>query len=150
MTDFNSVREDLEREIYLAEEVEAQYAVKVPVDLLKDILNLLENQDEALKHLRILLNMHNGSEEPHVMTLEEARRALHNEDFIIVEEPHTKEIILGMRDTYKWDLTDGSYFDFNDLDMGSDYADCKGYGHLFRFWTSRPTEEQRKAVKWNG
>ena len=86
-------------------------------------------------------------EEPRVLTLEEAREALRHADFIVVEEPHASEIILGMRDTWRWRMTGGGYFHFQDLDAGSEGVD--EYGKLYRFWTSRPTDDQRKAVKWN-
>ena len=36
---------------------------------------------------------------------------------------------------------------------GETYTFCKsvdGYGEDWRCWTSRPTDEQRKAVKWDG
>lgn len=130
MTDFNSIREDLEREIYLAEEVRAQYAEKVPVDLLKDTLNLLKNQDEALKHLRILFNIYNGSQEPHMMTLEEYQLIAYrpkNDLEPVWEEWRDNE------SKNRWTMPDPL---------------CAGYGLLWRCWTSRPSLEQMRDTKW--
>lgn len=42
----------------------------------------------------------------------------------------------------KWVSVDNVYLWMNDFELNMDY------GKEFRFWTSRPTEEQRKAVKW--
>ena len=41
----------------------------------------------------------------------------------------------------KWMLADNVYLWMNELSMD--------YGKEYRFWTSRPTEEQRKAVPWD-
>lgn len=37
-----------------------------------------------------------------------------------------------------------------DPDNDYDTADIVGYGTTVRCWTSRPTDEQREAVKWDG
>jgi len=87
------------------------------------------------------------AQEPRVMTLEEARETLHTSDFLVMEEPHRSSIFLGHRGEWHFDLSNGEYLDFDDLDVGSNYV--VEYGKIFRFWTSRPTEEQRKAVEWN-
>lgn len=87
------------------------------------------------------------AQEPRVMTLEEARETLHTSDFLVMEEPHRSSIFLGHRGEWHFDLSNGEYLDFDDLDVWSNYV--VEYGKIFRFWTSRPTEEQRKAVEWN-
>lgn len=97
--------------------------------LLRDVIALLKEQ------------------EPRVMTLEEARETLHTSDFLVMEEPHRSSIFLGHRGEWHFDLSNGEYLDFDDLDVGSDYV--VEYGKIFRFWTSRPSEEQRKAVPWD-
>lgn len=141
MTDFKSVRENLEREIYLAEEVEAQYAEKVPVDLLKDTLDLLKNQDEALKHLRILLNMHNGSEKPHVMTLEELQAIetpwnRNTPPYLFVEERSATRS--------RW-MSWGFMHDCVRLPgtMG-----VQIYGSKWRVWNLQPKPEQMRDTPW--
>lgn len=42
----------------------------------------------------------------------------------------------------KWVTADSVYLWMNDIELSLDY------GKEFRFWTSRPTAEQRKAIKW--
>ena len=85
-------------------------------------------------------------QEPRVMTLEEANETLMHGDFVIMEDRETDMIWLGMRGDDNIDLASGEYFDFDDLEK-QEYR--HEYGRSFRFWTSRPTDEQRKAVKWN-
>ena len=43
----------------------------------------------------------------------------------------------------KWVTADSVYSWMNDIELSLDY------GKEYRFWTSRPTDEQRKAVKWD-
>lgn len=38
---------------------------------------------------------------------------------------------------------------FTTLEDGKDYLDLSDYYKAWRCWTARPTEEQRKAVKWD-
>lgn len=86
-----------------------------------------------------------------VMTREEAREALHNADFIVIEERDNVDILLGIRTLTSFDISNGSYLEFDDMDddaKSGDYYVCNYYND-FRFWTARPTEEQRKAVKWH-
>lgn len=42
----------------------------------------------------------------------------------------------------KWVTADSVYLWMKDIELSLDY------GKEYRFWTSRPTEEQRKAVAW--
>ncbi len=39
---------------------------------------------------------------------------------------------------------------FTTIEDGKDYLDLSDYCKAWRCWTSRPTDEQRKAAKWNG
>lgn len=43
----------------------------------------------------------------------------------------------------KWVMADSVYLWMNDIELSLDY------GKEYRFWTSRPTEEQRKEVPWD-
>jgi hypothetical protein len=80
------------------------------------------------------------------MTLEEAQTALHNDDVVWVELKD--KIICGgirMDGTDYFTMQNGDVLDVTDFDSGEG---AEMYGKEVRCWTSRPTEEQMKAVKW--
>lgn len=88
-------------------------------------------------------------QEPRVMTEEEARETLHNEDFVHFIEDVDDEMLVGFRAGQDYlSLSNGDYMNFDDLDEGGDLA--TEYGKTFRFWTSRPTPEQKRETKWEG
>ena len=103
------------------------YAEYVAVELLQAALALLKEQV------------------PRVMTLEEANKALKEADFIVIELSDNK-VMLGMRMVECFELSNGEYMDFDDLD-DPEYRD--EYGKQFRFWSTKPTEDQRKVVAWD-
>ena len=91
--------------------------------LMQDALNILKAQ------------------QPHVMRLEEVR--LLGKDAVVWYEykgvfrqprPRVVEFVFDEHITF----TDGGNWSFS--------ADC--YGERWRLWISRPTDEQREAVKW--
>lgn len=87
------------------------------------------------------------AQEPRVMTLEEARTALHNDSIIWVELKDDL-IVAGVR----MDETD--YFLMqNDDVLNVDDLDWEGmeneYGKRVRVWTAEPSEEQRNGTPWN-
>lgn len=88
---------------------------------------------------------------PRVMTLEEARETLHTADFLVIEDRENVDLVLGVRTLTAWDLSTGAYLDFDDLDDNAKSGDyyVRHYNKDFRFWTARPTEEQREAVKFD-
>lgn len=88
-------------------------------------------------------------QEARVMTLEEARRALHESDILRCEDKGNSSIIAMFLnyDDY-WDFADGQDMNIYDLDEGGYYEN--EYGKTFRFWTSRPTPEQMRETKWEG
>ena len=67
------------------------------------------------------------AQEPRVMTLAEAKTT------------YVLEFRLGKMSEIGASLNDV------DIDPDNYY-----YGHIYRVWTSRPTDEQRKGVPWNG
>ena len=86
------------------------------------------------------------AQEPRVMTLEKAQTALHNDDVVWVELKD--KIICGgirMDGTDYFTMQNGDVLDVTDFDSG-DGAEM--YGKEVRCWTSRPTDAQREAAKW--
>lgn len=49
------------------------------------------------------------------------------------------------RDDMTTEDTVGMWF----VEGGCLYCECKEYGSVWRVWTQKPTEEERKAAKWN-
>lgn len=91
-----------------------------------------------------LLKLH----EPRVMSLEEARSAMKNND-IVWFEIKDKLLSAGVRihDADYFEMQTGEVLDIADLD-NEEYAEM--YGKEIRAWTSKPTEDQRKEEKWDG
>lgn len=97
--------------------------------IIKDALVLLEEQ------------------EARVMTLEEARETLHNEDFVYFIEDIDVKMLVGFRAGEDYlSLSNGDYMNLDDLDEGGSLE--AEYGKTFRFWTSRPSKEQMKNAPW--
>lgn len=87
------------------------------------------------------------AQEPRVMTWEEAQANVQDGPFIIFEvrDSTGSEVDFGVLVDDFYEMSEKSVLTVADFWM------MKGdYGKLFRLWTSRPTDEQRKAVKWDG
>ena len=85
------------------------------------------------------------AQRPRVMTLEE----LSTWDGAFLIETKKGGIIT-------WSTYHGEYEQSEDIicrlidaDGGVDDRIKRMYGHVWRCWTSRPTDEQRKAVRWD-
>lgn len=96
-------------------------------DIIKDALELLKEQ------------------EPQVLTLKEARE-------IPCDTPLCIEEVYG---SMYMDIYNGIDMESGDFITGS-LTNCpvywtpEEYGRIYRFWTTKPTVEQRKGVKWDG
>lgn len=84
------------------------------------------------------------AQEPRVMTLEEAMQwnaqKSYEKDPVYIENIHEPE--------HTWACLD----DLSRSSCGWELRETNpnnGYGVSWRCWTSRPTDEQREAVKWN-
>lgn len=86
-------------------------------------------------------------QEPRVMTPEEASNALQTEDFVIIEDTENG-VLFGMRGEEDIQLSNGEYIEFYDLEV-KDSVYRRQYGRTFRLWTHKPSEDQRKGVKWD-
>lgn len=86
------------------------------------------------------------AQEARVMTLKEAQTALHN-DTVVWVELKGKLICAGihMDGTDYFMMQNADVLDVTDFDSGEG---AEVYGKQARCWTSRPTDEQRQAVKW--
>ena len=85
------------------------------------------------------------AQEPRVMTCEEAQVNVQDGPFIIMElrDSTGTEIDYGVLVGDSYEMSEGSLLTVCEFGLLKDY-----YGKSFRLWTSRPTDEQRKAVKW--
>lgn len=98
-------------------------------------------RDLALAVMRKLV-----AQEPRVMTLEEVKQFVFGAPYIIeTNEPDNESRM--MYGLYSHQGLEGN-FDFAVTDMRKRLFDID-YGKTWRCWTSRPTYEQRKAVKWD-
>lgn len=82
------------------------------------------------------------AQQPRVMTPEEMK-ALNRYAIVWYENINTEDAlprIVNYVSDYGVHFTDGAIWRF----------DADRYGSVWRCWTSRPTDEQRKAVKWDG
>ena len=85
-------------------------------------------------------------QEPRVMTKSEAtsypekKNAFDERD----KPPLYVEYKIPQPHFVKWVSVDNVYLWMNDFELNMDY------GKEFRFWTSKPSEEQRKAAAWDG
>lgn len=89
------------------------------------------------------------AQEPRVMTLEEIEDAL--DTVVWVEEPQVENLAdrYGLLEAYshKAGFVD-IFFGFSDPPVTDRYY-YSDYGKTWRCWAYRPTDEQRKAVKWD-
>lgn len=87
------------------------------------------------------------AQEPRVATWEEAQANVQDGPFIIFEvrDSTGSEVDFGVLAGDFYEMSEGSVLTVADFWMMKD-----DYGKRFRLWTSRPTDEQREAVKWNG
>ena len=85
------------------------------------------------------------SQEPRVMTWEEAQANVNQGPFIIMEvrDSTGTEIDFGVLVDDSYEMSEGSLLTVSDFWMLED-----DYGKRFRCWTSRPTDEQREATQW--
>ena len=81
-----------------------------------------------------------------VMTLEEVNRFVYGMPYIIeINKPREEpRLIYGL---YSHQGVNGGFY-FAFTDARSHFFDVD-YGKTWRCWTSRPTDEQREAVKWD-
>lgn len=109
--------------------------------LCEDAISLIHHQQERIKELE-------KAQTARVMTLEEVENAL--DTVVWVEEPEFENFAyhyaLIMAYSHKLGFT-RVWFAFSapSVDVEYEYAD---YGKKWRCWTQRPTDEKRKAVKW--
>lgn len=82
------------------------------------------------------------AQEPRVMTSEEVQRA--EEGTVVWFEQHTPE-----QDYLQPMVSTGDGCVGNNY-LGVNLQYVKDGTREYRFWTSRPTDEQRKAAKWDG
>lgn len=84
-------------------------------------------------------------QEPRVMTWEEAQANVNEGPFIIMEvrDSTGTEIDYGILVGDSYEMSEGSLLTVCEFGLLKD-----DYGKRFRCWTSRPTDEQRRAVKW--
>lgn len=82
------------------------------------------------------------AQEPHVMTPEEVEKVGQG-DIIWEELRCNNECIPLMRERNDFYFPHKAYLHLGEI------IDCDDYGRNYRCWTSRPTDAQREAVKWN-
>jgi hypothetical protein len=100
-------------------------------------------RDTLMSDLLELLN----EQEPRVETWEEAQANVQDGPFIIFEvrDSTGSEVDFGVLAGDFYEMSEGSVLTVADFWMMKD-----DYGKRFRLWTSRPTDEQREKVKWDG
>ena len=90
------------------------------------------------------------AQEPRVMTLEEARK-LRADDVVWLEDKDKPKVIPAIfRNRHLWPHSAVMVLNFMRGDGVKVTAGEDDYGERWRCWTSRPTDEQRQAVKWDG
>ena len=92
----------------------------------RDIVSMLKEQEARVMTLDQILET--GGEEP-----------------IYLETPDMDGVIPAILQP---DAFEDGYLGFAGTWRNSGYYHGMNYGKTWRCWTSRPTEEQRKAVKW--
>ena len=92
---------------------------------------------------------------PRVLTLEEVETAELCMEPVFVEMLDENGKPQETPDLFSWrfvrhitPLTDGKIYVLNNIDFSSALYE-ETYSTTWRCWTSRPTDEQREAVKWN-
>ena len=85
------------------------------------------------------------AQEPRVLTLDEIQ-AMPCDTPICVEEYYGSMYM----DIYNGIDADSTDFITGNVHMECSYWIREEYGTLYRFWSAKPTEEQKKEVEWNG
>jgi hypothetical protein len=119
------------------------HSVSLPISLIDDARKLITAQRERIKELE-------AAQTARVMSLEELEDAL--DTVVWVEEPEFENFAdhyaLIMAYSHKVGFVRVS-FGFAEMPVDCEY-EYEDYGKKWRCWTQRPTDEQRKAVPWNG
>lgn len=115
---------------------------------LRDVVDWI---DDALVLLK--------EQEPMVLTLEEVK-AIGTQNYCQIQDENTR--LIWSEEGYALHAVMPTYYDFELEDgeeepiylyyVGTDYFkhyDQNTYGKTWRCWSSRPTDEQRKAVEWD-
>jgi hypothetical protein len=105
---------------------------KETMDIIFDAINLLKGQ------------------EPRVMTLEEVKQHNNQDGCVWFEQPtYNANASFAIQDDECDECTEiiSPYILGEHINHG--YWSNSNYNRTWRCWTSRPTDEQRKAVKWN-
>lgn len=169
--DFKEPLADEEREKEWKKKLEQQFGLRVGAHIeeqqreipdrdnvikgLKDIIDffevmsVIENRCNELKQEAEDAIILMKEQEPRVMTLEEVKRMKYST--ICAVEQRSKIIKNIFNAEYDGIVTlgDKNFFDFGLYGDTSRYRRTEGgYGKTWRCWTSRPTNEQREAVKW--
>ena len=105
-----------------------------------------KHDSDVLKHIRKLLK----EPEPKVLTAEELRQLPAQTivwiDYWDGEEKKLGTMMAGMK-CYDGTLVDEDACVYNDFE--SDMTPDRFDGSCWRFWSAKPTEEQRRTVAWN-
>ena len=103
--------------------------VTIPLDLATGILELLKAQ------------------EPRVLTLEEVMDALDTMVWVDKQEEENTSESFALIEGYSYK---NSYVRLRFISGTRCEVSNLYYGYSWRCWSSRPTDEQREAVKWDG
>ena len=118
------------------------YGSEQDLNCLDDAITLLEEQ------------------EPRLLTLDEVK-TIGTQNYNQIQDENTRLIWIEERNANALRITKPTYYDFFEEEdeepiiinyVGTDYYDHfkqNTYGKDWRCWSSKPTEEQRKAVKWD-
>ena len=100
-----------------------------------------EEKDALTKAIEALT-----AQEPRVLTLEELRSLDGTDHFVWLEDNGEYELY----DCYAEVTTYQNNVELNTFGREVEFEpDNEEYGKTWRCWSARPTEEQRKAVKWD-
>lgn len=86
------------------------------------------------------------AQEPRVMTLEEVKRHNNQGGCVWFEQPTYNAVASFARQDEECTEIISPYILGEPINHG--YWSNSNYSHTWRCWTSRPTDEQREAVKW--
>lgn len=113
-----------------------------------DALALIRQQQERIAELE-------AAQTARVLTLEEVRNAENCMEPVFVEMLHHHGKADITPDVFSWrfvkhitPLTDGNIYVLQNADINSALFE-ETYNITWRCWTQRPTEAERKAVKWD-
>lgn len=100
-------------------------------------------QEHLCGDARVLLK----EQEPRVMTLEEVKQHDNQDGCVWFEQPTYNAVAAFVRQDEECTEIISPYLLGEPINHG--YMSNTFYAKAWRTWTSRPTEEQRKAVKWD-